>query len=75
MALPLTTDPKEKAEGKPLRYLVEKGLPTLPMKLVEKAWNLEFVNMEEFFPAPRSLRLAEQGKPALICTTAQTILH
>lgn len=75
MALPLTTDPKEKEEGKPLRYLVEKGLPTSPMKLVEKAWNLEFVNMEEFLPAPRSLHLAEQGKPALICTTAQTILH
>ena len=39
-----------------------KGLPTLPMKLVEKAWNLEYVDMEEFLPAPRSLRLAEQGK-------------
>ena len=60
-ALTLTADPKEKA----LRYLVEKGRPTLPMKLVEKAWNLEFVEMEEFLPAPRSLRLAEQGKPAL----------
>jgi len=34
------------------------------MKLVEKAWNLEYVDMEEFLPAPRSLRLAEQGKPS-----------
>ena len=35
------------------------------MKLAEKAWNLEFIEMEEFLPAPQSLRLAEQGKPAL----------
>ena len=42
----------EKAESKPSRYLVAKGLPTLPMKLVEKVWNLEYVDMEEFLPAP-----------------------
>ena len=65
MALPLTADPKDKAEGKPLRYLVEKGVSTLLMKLVEKAWNLQFVDMEEFLLAPWSVRLAEQGKPAL----------
>ena len=51
----------EKAEEKPARYLVAKGLPTLPTKLVEKIWNFEFVEMEEFLPAPRSLRIAEQG--------------
>ena len=34
------------------------------MKLVDRIWNLEYVDMEEFLPAPRSLRLAEQGKPA-----------
>ena len=45
-------------------YLVAKGLPTLPMKLVEKVWNLEYVDMEEFLPTPRSLRLAEQGRPS-----------
>ena len=44
----------EKTEPKPSRYLVAKGLPTLPMKLVEKVWNLEYVDMEEFLPAPRS---------------------
>ena len=59
----LGSEAKEKSEGKPARYLVAKGLPTLPMKLVEKAWNLEYVDMEEFLPAPRSLCLAEQGKP------------
>ena len=57
-------DPKEKSDPKPSRYLVAKGLPTLPGKLVDKIWNLEYVDMEEFLPAPRSLRLAELGKPA-----------
>ena len=52
----------DKAVTKPARYLVAKGLPTLPMKLVEKVWNLDYVDMEEFLPTPRSLRLAEQGR-------------
>ena len=42
------------AEAKPARYLVAKGLPTI---VVQKVWNLEFVEMEDFL---RSLRLAEQ---------------
>ena len=54
----------EKSEPKPTRYLVAKGLPTLPTKLVEKIWNLEYVEMEEFLPAPRSLRIAEQSNPS-----------
>ena len=41
--------------------IVAKGLPTLPTKLVEKVWNFEFVEMEEFLPEPRSLRIVEQG--------------
>ena len=51
----------DKTEPKPARYLVAKGLPTLPTKLVEKVWNFEFVEMEEFLPTPRALRIAEQG--------------
>ena len=54
----------EKAEMKPARYLVVKGLPTLPTKLVEKVWNLEYVEMEEFLPMPRVLRRVEQGNPS-----------
>ncbi|CAI8023060.1 hypothetical protein GBAR_LOCUS13493, partial [Geodia barretti] len=38
---------------KPSRYLVVKGLPTIPMKLAEK-----------FLPAPRVLRLAELSPKA-----------
>lgn len=63
-SLPGVSGGGEKAEVKPARYLVAKGLPTLPRKLVEKVWRLEYVDMEEFLPAPRSLRLAEQGKPS-----------
>jgi hypothetical protein len=47
------------AESKPTRYLVAKGLPTIPMKVVLKVWNLEFVEMEDFLPTPHSLRLAK----------------
>ena len=55
-------DQSSKAESKPSRYLVAKDLSTLPMRLVEKAWYLNYVEMEEFLPAPRALRLAEQGR-------------
>ena len=54
----------DKPGAKPARYRVAKGLPTLPTKLVEKVWNFEFVEMEEFLPTPRALRIAEQGNPA-----------
>ena len=57
---------RKKAEGKP-QQLIAKGLPTLPAKLVEKAQNLEFVEMEEFLPTPRSLRLTEQRKLTRRC--------
>ena len=61
---------QEKIEPKPARYLVAKGLPTLPTELVEKVWNFEFVAVEEFLPAPRSLRIAEQGAPPIPFKTA-----
>ena len=60
-AVSTNPSPTHTVEAKPARYLVAKGLPTLPMKVVEKIWNLEFVEMEDLLPAPRSLRLAEQG--------------
>ena len=63
-SLPGVSDAGDKEEVKPARYLVAKGLPTLPRKVVEKVRKLEFVDMEEFLQASRSLRLAEQGKPS-----------
>ena len=35
-SLPLGGDSREKGDTKPFRYLVAKGLPTLPMKLVDR---------------------------------------
>ena len=60
--MPQSADRNDKGEPKPSRFLVAKGLPTLPMKLVDKAWNKEYVDMEEFLPTPHSLRLAEQRR-------------
>ena len=59
MSLPTSAEPKDRHVTKPSRYLLAKGLPTLPMKTVEKQWNLEYVDMEEFLPTPRSLWLAD----------------
>ena len=61
-SLPVPPEAGDKVELKPSSCLVEKGLPTLPMKLVEKVRNLEYVDMEEFLPAPCSLWIAEQGR-------------
>ena len=47
-AIPQGPEPKDK----PTRYLVAKGLPTIPTKLVEKVWSLDYVDMEEFLPTP-----------------------
>ena len=51
---------KHPTEPTPNRYLVAKGLPTLPVKLTERVWNLEYLDMEEFLPAPQTLRITEQ---------------
>ena len=56
-----STDKKDSSVTKATRYLVAKRLPTLTMRVVERIWSLQFVEMEDLLPAPRSLRLAEQG--------------
>ena len=65
MSLPPSSELKEISMTKPARYLIAKGLPTLPMRTAEKAWNMEYIDMEEFLPASRSLCLAEQTRPAV----------
>lgn len=62
--IPQSWEAKDKADTRPIRYLVAKGLPTIPTKLADKVWKLDYVDMEEFLPTPRSLRLAEQEKPS-----------
>ena len=56
-----STDKMDSSVTKATRYLVATGLPTLTMRVVERIWSLEFVEMEDLLPAPRSLRLAKQG--------------
>ena len=62
-SLLLASGTGEEAGAKPSRYLVAKGLPTLPLKVVERVWMMEYIEMEEFLPTPRSLQLVEQGRP------------
>ena len=54
----------EKPESKPTKYLVAKGLHKFLTMLVEKVWNLEYVGMEEFLPAPRALLTSDQSNPS-----------
>ena len=60
--LPLLALPGAEQKESKSRVLIKKDLPTLPAKVVEKAQRLEFIEMEEFLPAPRSLRLTEWEK-------------
>ena len=54
-SLPLSSGVGEDAGAKPSCYLVEKGLCTLSLKLVEKVWRMDYIEVEEFLPAPRCL--------------------
>ena len=38
-------------EGKSQLFLAAPGLPTVPMKLAQRIWDLDFIEMEEFLPS------------------------
>ena len=40
-------------------FLPAPGLPTIPNKLAQKIWDLEFVEMEEFLPSNRAIQAME----------------
>ena len=40
-------------------FLPAPGLPTIPNKLAQKIWNLEFVEMEEFLPSNKTIQAME----------------
>ena len=52
-------DLREKADTKLSRYLVAKGLPTLPMKLIDRIWNFKYNDMVEFLY--QNLRVTDSG--------------
>ena len=49
-SLPQPVEAKGKGEPNPSRFLVARGLPTLSMKLMDKEWNKEYMEIKEFFP-------------------------
>ena len=50
MSLPTSAETKNGLMTGPTHYLIAKGLLTIQMKTVEKAWNLEYTEMEDFLP-------------------------
>ena len=47
-------------------YLAAPGLSTIPTKLAQRIWDLDFIEMEEFLPSSRTMQLlkAVQGMAA-----------
>jgi len=51
--------PVKVSEGKPQLFLAVSGLPTVPQKLAQRIWDIDFVEMEEFFPSNRTVQAPE----------------
>ena len=49
-------------EMAPKQYLVVLGLPTIPQKLAQWIWELDFVEMEDFLPTNRVLFTSYNSK-------------
>ena len=41
------------------QYLAASGLPTIPNKLAQRIWELEFIEMEEFLPTNKAIQALE----------------
>ena len=46
-------------DGKSQWFLAALGLPTVPLKLAQRIWELDFVKMEEFLPSNRTVQALE----------------
>ena len=51
--------PVKVSEGKPQLFLATSGLPTVPQKLAQRIWDMDFVEMEEFLPSNRTVQASE----------------
>ena len=47
---------------KPLHYLAAPGLPTISQHMAQRIWNLEFIEMEEFFPSNKTMQVLERSE-------------
>ena len=45
-------------------YLASPGLPTIPHRLAQRIWDLEFVEMEDFLPSNRTIQALESSEGA-----------
>ena len=48
--------PAKASEGRPQLFLAASGLPTIPQKMAQRIWELDFVETEEFFPSTELCR-------------------
>lgn len=46
-------------ESSSKQYLVAPGLPTIPRKLAQRIWELDFIEMEEFLPTNKTIQALE----------------
>ena len=51
--------PAKASEGRPQLFLAASGLPTVPQKLAQRIWELDFVEMEGFLPSNRTVQALE----------------
>ena len=66
------TEPRKKAELKPCRSLWPRASPLCGQNgLTKCTWNFEYVDMVEFLPAPRSLRIMHRAREANYIPTGQ----
>ena len=54
-----STQPDKKAEGKSQLFLAASGLPTVPQRLAQCIWDLDFIEMEEFLPSNKTVQALE----------------
>ena len=53
------TQQEPSPEMAPKQYLVAPGLPTIPRKLAQWIWELDFVEMEDFLPTNKTIQALE----------------
>ena len=59
----------------PQHFLAPPGLPTITSKLVQKIWDLEFVEMEKFLHTNRTIQALDQFTPESLRDRVLGALH
>ena len=56
------TSADKKAGEKPQLFLAASGLPTVPQRLAQRIWDLDFIEMEEFLPSNKTVQALEVSR-------------